>query len=134
VPICVMQTCIGFRVCVMQTCKVSCCGLMNYQQHCNSKRHLRKTAAVGAALLSEAGSPNTGDEADSSPSLNPTYVGLQAQCRNYCKQVSADCAALQPFCMMIFTVCREPEVTRKTCFSVSGVQPWVPPELDLRPL
>ena len=71
----------------MQTCNVSCCGLMNYQQHCNSKRHLRKTAAAAAAVVSEAASPNTGDEDDGSPSLNPTYVGLQAQCRNYCKQV-----------------------------------------------
>jgi hypothetical protein len=72
---------------LLQTCNVSCCGFINYQQHCNSKRHLRKTAAAGSALLSEAGSPNTGDEEESSPNLNPTYVGVQAQCRNYCKQV-----------------------------------------------
>lgn len=74
-----------------QVCKVTCCGLMNFQQHCNSKKHLRKLAAAGAAAIPEAGSAGStnGDDLDGSQSLNPTYVGLQAQCRTYCKQVSS---------------------------------------------
>ena len=71
---------------VVQVCKVTCCGLMNFQQHCNSKKHLRKTATAGSAAIPEATSPGSGEDADSQ-ALNPTYVGLQAQCRNYCKQV-----------------------------------------------
>ena len=74
----------------VQVCKVTCCGLMNFQQHCNSKKHLRKTATAGSAAIPEASSPGSGEDADSQ-TQNPTYVGLQAQCRTYCKQVSDGC-------------------------------------------
>ena len=63
---------------------------MNFQQHCNSKKHFRKTATAGSAAIPEANSPGSGEDADSQ-THNPTYVGLQAQCRNYCKQVSDEC-------------------------------------------
>ena len=75
-----------------QVCRVTCCGMTNFQQHCNSKKHLRKAAAAGAAAISDLGSPGCPDSLADDPaeglqSANPTYVGLQAQCRNYCKQV-----------------------------------------------
>ena len=74
---------------------MTCCGMTNFQQHCNSKKHLRKAAAAGAAAIPDLGSPGCPDSladglhdpAEGLQSINPTYVGLQAQCRNYCKQV-----------------------------------------------
>ena len=75
-----------------QVCRVTCCGMTNFQQHCNSKKHLRKAAAAGAAAIPDMGSPGCPDSLADDPaeglqSVNPTYVGLQAQCRTYCKQV-----------------------------------------------
>ncbi len=64
-----------------QVCGVTCCGLVNFEQHCSSKKHLRRAAAAAGALAGGGmASDSTGDE------RNTTYVGLQAQCRNYCKQ------------------------------------------------
>ena len=33
----------------MQVCRVICSGIANFQQHCSSKRHLRKAAMVAAS-------------------------------------------------------------------------------------
>ena len=74
---------------------------MNFQQHCNSKKHLRKTASAGTAAIPEVGSPGSGEENDGPQALNPTYVGLQAQCRNYCKQVQ-----VSPGFSALSTTCR----------------------------
>ncbi|EIE24823.1 hypothetical protein COCSUDRAFT_46959 [Coccomyxa subellipsoidea C-169] len=64
-----------------EVCGVTCCGLVNFEQHCSSKKHLRRAAAAAGALAGGGmASDSTGDE------RNTTYVGLQAQCRNYCKQ------------------------------------------------
>lgn len=83
-------------------CRVTCCGLANFQQHCSSKRHLRKAAAAGALAipdLARGAGGKSGDDSETQQASNPTYVGLQAQCRNYCKQVgnlpSVDCKLSQ---------------------------------------
>ena len=36
-------------------CSVTCCGHANFEQHCVSRRHLRKVAAVASAALASAG-------------------------------------------------------------------------------
>ena len=64
-----------------QVCGVTCCGLINFEQHCTSKKHLRRAAAAAGAM---AGCGLASDGTDTE--RNTTYVGLQAQCRNYCKQ------------------------------------------------
>ncbi len=64
-------------------CGITCCGLVNFEQHCSSKKHLRKSAAVAGAL--SGASVMASDSTDTE--RNTTYVGLQAQCRSYCKQV-----------------------------------------------
>ena len=56
---------------------------MNFEQHCSSKKHLRKAAAAAGALT--GASVVASDSTDTE--RNTTYVGLQAQCRSYCKQV-----------------------------------------------
>lgn len=65
----------------LQVCKITCCGITNFEQHCSSKKHLRK-AAIEAQQF--AGVPR-GDSDDRSGAN--TYLGLASQCRNYCKQV-----------------------------------------------
>ena len=67
----------------LQVCGITCCGLVNFEQHCSSKKHLRKSAAVAGAL--SGASVMASDSTDTE--RNTTYVGLQAQCRSYCKQV-----------------------------------------------
>ncbi len=64
-------------------CGITCCGLVNFEQHCSSKKHLRKAAAAAGALT--GASVVASDSTDTE--RNTTYVGLQAQCRSYCKQV-----------------------------------------------
>ena len=59
---------------------------MNFEQHCSSKKHLRKAAAAAGALT--GASVVASDSTDTE--RNTTYVGLQAQCRSYCKQVIQD--------------------------------------------
>ena len=66
-----------------QVCGITCCGLVNFEQHCSSKKHLRKAAAAAGALT--GASVVASDSTDTE--RNTTYVGLQAQCRSYCKQV-----------------------------------------------
>ena len=72
----------------IQVCRVVCCGESNFQQHLSSKRHLRRLAHAGVQALDMQTPPHT-DEAPpvENGTVNPTYIGLQAQCRNYCKQV-----------------------------------------------
>ncbi|DBA75326.1 TPA: Selenocysteine insertion sequence-binding protein 2 [Trebouxia sp. C0004] len=74
-------------------CNVTCCGIINFEQHCTSKKHLRKAAAVAHAAVSSnslflAGSDATPTASTASDGGNgTTYVGIKAQCRTYCKQV-----------------------------------------------
>ena len=65
-----------------QVCGITCCGLVNFEQHCSSKKHLRRAAAAAGALT--GASVVASDSTDTE--RNTTYVGLQAQCRSYCKQ------------------------------------------------
>lgn len=69
--------------CAAQVCGITCCGLVNFEQHCSSKKHLRKAAAAAGALT--GASVVASDSTDTE--RNTTYVGLQAQCRSYCKQI-----------------------------------------------
>lgn len=88
----------------LQVCRVTCCGMANFKQHCGSKKHLRKAAAAGAAAIPDVGSPSDqagGEDGDVGGALNPTYVGLQAQCRNYCKQVRCSRVLQRP---RLFTI------------------------------
>lgn len=74
-----------------QICGITCCGRANFEQHRACKKHLRK-AAIAAAAAADAGG-GTGPIFEPGAGLEPerdrmtTYVGLQAQCRSYCKQV-----------------------------------------------
>lgn len=61
---------------------------MNFEQHCSSKKHLRRAAAAAGAL---AGGGMASDSTDNE--RYTTYVGLQAQCRNYCKQARSSLSA-----------------------------------------
>ncbi len=63
-------------------CGITCCGLVNFEQHCASKKHLRRAAAAAGELAGGSGGILEAGDAE----RNTTYVGLQAQCRNYCKQ------------------------------------------------
>jgi hypothetical protein len=78
---------------MLQVCGVTCCGLVNFEQHCTSKRHLRRAAAAANAL---AGGPCMASDSTDTE-RNTTYVGLQAQCRNYCKQVRPSAASRNPW-------------------------------------
>ena len=77
----------------VQVCSVTCCGIINFEQHCTSKKHLRKAAAVAHATVSNnslflPGNDATPTASQSSDAANgTTYVGIKAQCRTYCKQV-----------------------------------------------
>jgi len=77
----------------LQVCSVTCCGIINFKQHCTSKKHLRKAAAVAHAAVSSnslflAGSDATPTASTASDGgTGTTYVGIKAQCRTYCKQV-----------------------------------------------
>ena len=77
----------------LQVCSVTCCGIINFEQHCTSKKHLRKAAAVAHAAVSTnslflAGSDATPTASTASDGgTGTTYVGIKAQCRTYCKQV-----------------------------------------------
>lgn len=79
----------------VQVCGVTCCGIINFEQHCTSKKHLRKAAAVAHATVSNnslflPGSDATPTASQSSDAANgTTYVGIKAQCRTYCKQVTS---------------------------------------------
>lgn len=73
---------------MLQVCRVTCCGRANFDQHCVSRRHLRKAARAeqkaadrsGGPAFEPGGCPDTGQEVQVS-------VGrLQALCRSYCKQ------------------------------------------------
>lgn len=79
-----------YKVCfAIQICRVVCCGESNFQQHLNSKRHLRRAAHAGTSALNAQMEASADGSQAQEPlnSSNPTYMGLQAQCRNYCKQV-----------------------------------------------
>ncbi|BDA49260.1 probable selenocysteine insertion sequence-binding protein 2-like at C-terminar half [Coccomyxa sp. Obi] len=76
------QSSFGSHEFYCEVCGITCCGLVNFEQHCSSKKHLRRAAAAAGAL---AGGGMASDSTDNE--RNTTYVGLQAQCRNYCKQV-----------------------------------------------
>lgn len=79
---------------MQQVCSVTCCGIINFEQHCTSKKHLRKAAAVARATVSSSslflpGAEATPTASQSSDAANgTTYVGVKAQCRTYCKQVA----------------------------------------------
>ena len=45
--------------CCVQVCNVTCCGLPNFEQHCASKRHLRKLAVAGMGAV-EGGPASSG--------------------------------------------------------------------------
>ncbi|DBA81301.1 TPA: Selenocysteine insertion sequence-binding protein 2 [Trebouxia sp. C0005] len=74
-------------------CSVTCCGIINFEQHCTSKKHLRKAAAVAHAAVSSNSLFLAGNDATPTASTasdggtGTTYVGIKAQCRTYCKQV-----------------------------------------------
>ncbi|KAK9814056.1 hypothetical protein WJX72_000039 [[Myrmecia] bisecta] len=76
-----------------EVCHVVCCGHVNFEQHCTSKKHLRKAAAAAAAasLCPPMAPSSDGSEGaamnGADPASTTTYVGIQAQCRNYCMQV-----------------------------------------------
>ena len=72
----------------LQVCKVTCCGIANFEQHCSSKRHLRKAALEAASITAAAAGAAGGRPAAPPEHRGTTYMGRQAQCRNYCKQVS----------------------------------------------
>ena len=78
---------------MLQVCGVTCCGIINFEQHCTSKKHLRKAAGVAHATVTGDNLLALPQEAQSvaAPSSDTangtTYVGYQAQCRTYCKQV-----------------------------------------------
>ena len=75
----------------VQICDVVCSGESNFQQHLSSKRHLRRTAQAGVQAL-DANTYNSAEEEKQQSSVeaaNPTYMGLGAQCRTYCKQVTS---------------------------------------------
>ena len=84
----------------VQICGVTCCGLGNFEQHCASKRHLRKLAQATHASEGSAAPSAEHDPAEGEGSAGPgpadrgegsatTYVGPSADCRSYCKQVGA---------------------------------------------
>lgn len=74
---------------------MTCCGLLNFEQHCVSKKHLRRAAGAAEEALQLRASPPALSPAPPPGALLPaqdgapgtTYVGLQAHCRNYCNQV-----------------------------------------------
>ena len=72
----------------LQVCKVTCCGIANFEQHCSSKRHLRKAALEAASITAAAAGAAGGRPAAPPEHRGTTYMGRQAQCRTYCKQVS----------------------------------------------
>ena len=87
---------------VPQVCSVTCCGIINFEQHCTSKKHLRRAAAVAHATVSSSslflpGADATPTASQSSDAANgTTYVGVKAQCRTYCKQVATSSQAVRP--------------------------------------
>lgn len=95
---------------VQQVCSVTCCGIINFEQHCTSKKHLRKAAAVARATVSSSslflpGAEATPTASQSSDAANgTTYVGVKAQCRTYCKQVATRLPLLSSCAPSSFTV------------------------------
>lgn len=69
-----------------QVCNVTCCGRANFEQHCACKKHKRKVEAAAAGSAGGGGRELVG-AAESDRDRGVTYVGLQAQCGSYCKQV-----------------------------------------------
>lgn len=92
-----------------QVCGITCCGLVNFEQHCSSKKHLRRAAAA-------AGGGMASDSTDNE--RNTTYVGLQAQCRNYCKQVPPRHVDPQQCPSSL----AEPFLPLQCCFETSSLQ------------
>lgn len=99
--LCRTLTCMLLTICCMQVCGVTCCGAANYEQHCLSRRHQRKMATAASANFRAAGEfpPNPAGFVNLTVPAGPsgeavsstTYVGPQAQCRNYCQQVRHCC-------------------------------------------
>ena len=84
---------VSLPACIVQVCGVTCCGAANFEQHCLSRRHQRKVASAESAYRAGGGagdliSPPMGAASISGePASAMTYVGPQAQSRNYCQQV-----------------------------------------------
>ena len=85
---------------------MTCCGVGNFEQHCASKRHLRKLMQAGAGGSSDSlAGPSSDHEAQEGEAPESqaaaaagreggaanTYVGPSADCRSYCKQVHSRC-------------------------------------------
>ena len=85
----------------LQVCKVTCCGIANFEQHCSSKRHLRKAALEAASITAAAAGAAGGRPAAPPEHRGTTYMGRQAQCRNYCKQVG--CILHRPVPLSLFS-------------------------------
>lgn len=101
---------------LLQVCNVTCCGIINFEQHCTSKKHLRKAAAVAHATVSSNSLFLAGNDATPTATASTasdggngtTYVGIKAQCRTYCKQVCVWLYLLA--CMMLAHVALPPGV------------------------
>ncbi|KAK9832746.1 hypothetical protein WJX81_007203 [Elliptochloris bilobata] len=76
-----------------EICGITCCGRANFEQHRACKKHLRKAALAASTGCAPGGSAGPGPTYELGSGPEPerdratTYVGLQAQCRAYCKQV-----------------------------------------------
>ena len=83
---------------------MTCCGIINFEQHCISKKQLRKVAGMAYAKASSdnlLALPQEGTTTNGPASelvSGTTYMGCQAQCFTYYKQVHTDsscCGHLQ---------------------------------------
>ena len=65
----------------MQVCNVTCCGLPNFEQHCASKRHLRKLAVAGLGAA-EGGPASSGSSPQVPTGLSCTscYISSPSLC------------------------------------------------------
>eukprot|EP01025_Chloroclados_australasicus_P031460 TRINITY_DN3179_c1_g1_i11.p1 TRINITY_DN3179_c1_g1~~TRINITY_DN3179_c1_g1_i11.p1 ORF type:complete len:631 (-),score=71.51 TRINITY_DN3179_c1_g1_i11:764-2656(-) len=76
-----------------EVCNKTCNSLTNYLQHVQSKRHSQKlqTRAVGMLSTTEqdiqSAQTQLTSSIDASQGSHMTYVGVDAQCREYCTQI-----------------------------------------------
>eukprot|EP01024_Parvocaulis_polyphysoides_P053825 TRINITY_DN5389_c1_g3_i2.p1 TRINITY_DN5389_c1_g3~~TRINITY_DN5389_c1_g3_i2.p1 ORF type:complete len:317 (+),score=37.21 TRINITY_DN5389_c1_g3_i2:1015-1965(+) len=75
-----------------EVCDKTCNSLTNYLQHVQSRKHSQKLQLRSSSVVEEGrrggdAASSTGARSEAVHSSHTTYVGIDAQCREYCKQV-----------------------------------------------
>ena len=96
---------------MLQVCRITCCGRVNFEQHCVSRRHLRKAARTEQKAADRSVGPAF--EPGRCSDTGQVAVGeLQALCRSYCKQArlfstTTDWRLSKGLCAALL-ICRDP--------------------------